>query len=243
MINNDKWINSLPNANLKHNQESAQIDNNKWVNTIPKFPTIPKKNNYNSVKKYSLITIMFICGLLFVSIVKNQTRNLEKEINYLKASISLIEFNLSQAILDNEVITSPENISKLAKEYLNGDLTFYKKSQIKNLNSNNQSLEERNIKNKRKILNNFPENIKTQVTMKIKKKKEEIKKLQEMYNDPKSIPGEIKTKVVKQIQEKKSELKSLYESPKETITLGRLGKWGMVQVVKVALGIPIIPGR
>ena len=49
MINNDKWINSLPNANLKYNQESAQIDNNKWVNTIPKFPTIPKKNNYNSI--------------------------------------------------------------------------------------------------------------------------------------------------------------------------------------------------
>ena len=243
MINNDKWINSLPNASLKHNQESVQIDNNKWVNTIPKFPTISKKNNYNSVKKYSLITIMFICGLLFVSLVKNQTRNLEKEINYLKASISLIEFNLSQAILDNEVITSPENISKLAKEYLNGDLTFYKKSQIKNLNSNNQSLEETNIKNKRKILNNFPENVKTQVTMKIKKKKEEIKKLQEMYNDPKSIPGEIKTKVVKQIQEKKFELKNLYESPKDIVTLGRIGKWGVVQVVKVALGIPIIPGR
>ena len=243
MINNDKWLNSLPNANLKHNQESAQIDNNKWVNTIPKFPIIPKKNNYNSVKKYSLITIMFVCGLLFVSFVKNQTRNLEKEINYLKASISSIEFNLSQAILDNEVITSPGNISKLAKEYLNGDLTFYKKSQIKNLNSNNQSLEETNIKNKRKILNNLPENIKSQVTIKIKKKKEEIKKLQEMYNDPKSIPGEIKTKVAKQIQEKKSELKSLYESPKETITLGRAGKWTMVQVVKVFLGMPIIPGR
>ena len=51
MINNDKWINSLPNANLKYKQESVQIDNNKWVNTIPKFPTIPKKNNYNSVMK------------------------------------------------------------------------------------------------------------------------------------------------------------------------------------------------
>ena len=37
MINNDKWINSLPNANLKYNQESVQIDNNKWVNTIPKI--------------------------------------------------------------------------------------------------------------------------------------------------------------------------------------------------------------
>ena len=243
MINNDKWINSLPNANLKHNQESAQIDNNKWVNTIPKFPTIPKKNNYNSVKRYSLITIMFVCGLLFVSLVKNQTRNLEKEINYLKASISSIEFNLSQAILDNEVITSPENISKLAKEYLNGDLTFYKKSQIKNLNSNNQSLEEKNIKNKRKILNNFPENVKTQVTMKIKKKKEEIEKLQELYNDPKSIPKEVKIKVTKQIQKKKFELKNLYESPKDIVTLGRVTKWGVVQVVKAFLGMPIIPGR
>ena len=186
---------------------------------------------------------MFVCGLLFVSFVKNQTRNLEKEINYLKASISSIEFNLSQAILDNEVITSPENISKLAKEYLNGDLTFYKKSQIKNLNSNNQSLEEKNIKNKRKILNNLHKNIKTHVAMKIKKKKEEIKKLQELYNDPKSIPGEIKTKVAKQIQEKKFELKSLYKSPKDTISLGKAWKWGMVQVVKAALGMPIIPGR
>ena len=237
MINNDKWLNSLPNVNFKHKQESLQIDHNKWVSTLP------KKSSYNSVKKYSLITTLFVCGLLFVSVVKNQTRNLEKEINYLKASISLIEFNLEQAILDNEVITSPENISKLAKEYLNGDLTFYKKSQIKNLNSNNQSLEETNIKNKRKILNNLPENIKTHVTMKIKKKKEEIKKLQELYNDPKSIPGEIKTKVAKQIQEKKFELKSLYKSPKDTITLAKAWKWGMVQVVKAFLGMPIIPGR
>ena len=237
MINQDKWLDSISKTIIKFNEEENQVDHYRWVNTIP------KKNTYNSVKKYSLITIMFVCGLLFVSFVKNQTRNLEKEINYLKASISLIEFNLSQAILDNEVITSPENISKLAKEYLNGDLTFYKKSQIKNLNSNNQSLEERNIKNKRKILNNFPENVKNQITMKIKKKKEEIKKLQELYNDPKSIPGEIKTKVAKQIQEKKFELKSLYKSPKDTITLGRVGKWGMVQVVKVVLGMPIIPGR
>ena len=243
MINNDKWIKSIPNIKSKYNQESLQIDHKKWINTIPTIPTIPKRDTYNSVKKYSLITFLFVCGLLFVSVVKNQTRNLEKEINYLTASINLIKFNLDQAILDNEVITSPENISKLAKEYLNGDLTFYKKSQIKNLNSGNQSLEESIIKNKRKVLNNFPENIKTKVTMKIKKKKEEIKKLQELYNDPKSIPDEVKTKVAKQIQKKKFELKNLYESPKDIITLQRVGKWGMVQVIKVALGIPVIPGR
>jgi len=107
MINNDRWVNSLPHINSKNNQELSQIDHNKWVNTIP------KKNSYNSVKKYSLMTTIFVCSLLFVSVVKNQTRNLEKEINYLKASISLIEFNLDQAILDNEVITSPAKFSIL----------------------------------------------------------------------------------------------------------------------------------
>ena len=140
MINNDKWINSLPNIKIKDDGTLSQIDHDKWVNTIP------KKNNFNSVKKYSLMTIIFVFGLFFVSAVKNQTRNLEKEISYLKASISSIEFNLKQAILDNEVITSPENISKMAKEYLNKDLVYYKKAQIKNLNDDNEAVNETNKK-------------------------------------------------------------------------------------------------
>ena len=41
MINKDKWINSLPNANPKQNEELLQIDHNKWVDTIP------KKSNYS----------------------------------------------------------------------------------------------------------------------------------------------------------------------------------------------------
>jgi len=236
MINNDKWLNSLPNVNSKNNQESFQIDHSKWINTIP------KKNTYNSVKKYSLMTAIFVCSLLFVSVIKNKTRNLEKEINYLTASINLVEFNLEQAILDNEVITSPENISKLAKEYLNNDLVYYKKSQIKNINTNDKILKTEK-KKKSKILNNLPESVKTHVSKKIKRKKEEIEKLQELYNNPKAIPGEIKTKVATQIQKKKFELKNLYEAPKEVVTLERIGKWTVVQVVKAFLGMPIIPGR
>ena len=235
MINNDKWINSLPKINSKQPQEALSIDHNKWLDTIP------KKNTYSSVKKYSAITVLFIIGLLLIPIVKNETRNLEKEISYLRASIDRIEFNLTQAILDYEVITSPENISKLAKEHLNTDLTFYKKSQIKNLNGNDQISEKEKIKNK--TINDLPENVKAQLKTKIKKKKEEIAKLKELYNDPRSIPGEIKVKVAKQIKEKKFELKSLYESPKEAITLQRISKWGVVQVVKAALGMPVIPGR
>jgi len=237
MINNDKWINSLPNVKIKDDETLSQIDHDKWVNTIP------KKNNFNSVKKYSLMTIIFVFGLFFVSAVKNQTRNLEKEISYLKASISSIEYNLKEAILDNEVITSPENISKMAKEYLNKDLVYYKKAQIKNLNDDNETANESNKKNNVKVIDNLSQNVKLHVTKKIKKKKEEIAKLQELYNDPRSIPDEVKTKVAKQIKRKKFELKNLYESPKEVITLEKISKWGAVQVVKVALGMPVIPGR
>ena len=235
MINNDKWINSLP--NLKTDEALSQIDHDKWINTIP------KKNNFNSVKKYSLMIIIFVFGLFFVSAVKNQTRNLEKEISYLKASISSIEFNLKQAILDNEVITSPENISKLAKEYLNNDLIHYKKAQIKNLNDDNKTVNQLSKKNNKKVIDNLSKNVKLHVKKKIKKKKEELAKLQELYNDPRAIPDEVKTKVAKQIQRKKSELKNLYESPKEVLTMEKISKWGAVQVVKLALGMPIMPGR
>jgi hypothetical protein len=70
---------------------------------------------------------------MIVSAVKNETRNLQKEINNLQASINITQFNLDRATLDNEVLTSPENISRLAKEYLYSDFRVYKKSQIKNL--------------------------------------------------------------------------------------------------------------
>jgi len=238
MINNDKWLNSIPNVKKNNeNQDSFQIDNDVWINTIS------KKNNQNYTKKYSLVIVFFISSLLLVSVLKNKTRNLEKEINYLKASINSIKFNLNQALLDKEVITSPQNISKLAEEYLNQDFKFYKKSQIKNLNSFNHEGEKVTKKNYSEKLEDFSKSAKNQVVKKIRKKKEEIEKLQELYNNPKSIPGEVKTKVAKQIQKKRFELKSLYESPKEAITLQRISKWGVVQVVKAALGMPVIPGR
>ena len=46
---------------------------------------IIKKNSNFSGKKYSLIGVFFICGLLIVSLVKNNTRDLQKEISNLKA--------------------------------------------------------------------------------------------------------------------------------------------------------------
>ena len=233
MINQDRWIKSLPGKNTNTSNLSNQLDHDKWINTIP------KKNTTNPFQKYSAMTALFILGLLFVSVVKNETRNLQKEINNLESSINIIKYNLDQAILDNEVITSPENISLMAKEYLNMNLISYKRSQIENLTNENGNFSEINKVKE----NNLSKNVKIKVKASIEKKKKEIAKLQALYSNPKLIPGEIKTKVGYQINQKKTELKNIYRSPKDTETLKKIGKWGAVQVVKAFLGIPIVPGR
>ena len=241
MINQDKWISSLPGKNTRSSNTTNQLDHDKWINTIP------KKNTHNPFQKYSLMTILFVCGLLFVSVVKNETRNLQKEINNLETSVHAIKFNLDQAILDHEVITSPENISLLAKEYLDINLASYKRSQIKQLNDETENFTKINKIKKEKINKkkekNLSANIKSKVINEIDKKKKKIRKLQALYSDPKSIPGEIKTQVAYQIKEKKTGLRNIYRSPKDIATLGKVGRWTVVQVIKAFLGMPIIPGR
>ena len=72
MINRDKWIDSIPKTTIKYNEQANQVDCNRWVNTIPKKDTFNKVTTYNNPAwKYSLVVVLFVCGLLFVSAVKN----------------------------------------------------------------------------------------------------------------------------------------------------------------------------
>ena len=243
MINQDKWISSIK-ANNKINEKINQLDPNQWINTIPKSPKVEnKKNTYNSITKYSLAVILFVSGLVLVSGVKNETRNLQKVINDLEVSINAIKYNLGQAILDEEALTSPENISILAKQYLDNDFVFYNNSQIKHLNDKEEKFTKVNQKINEKKNKKLKAYVKLEVTKKIEKKKTEIRKLQELYSKPEAIPGEIKKQVAKKIEKKKTELKDLYTSPKDTITLKKAQKWAAVQVVKAFLGMPMIPGK
>ena len=221
MINQSKWINSLPKVKKESDKTIEQIDHDKWINTIP------KKEAYSSVTKYTYLTVFFICGLIFVSIVKNETRSLQKEINSLESSVNLIKFNLDQAFLDHEIITSPENISLLAKKHLDIDFAPYKISQIKQLNTQGENIEK---------INTQVENIE-----KINKKK--VYKPKKLYSDPKSIKDEIKTHVSKRIEEKKVEIVNIYHEPGSVIDLKKAGRWAVVQLVKAFLGMPIVPGR
>ena len=78
-----------------------------------------------------LILITLISGLIFTSLIKNKTRLLEKELLYLDNEINSLNFNLNEASLDFEYLTTPKRISLLAKNFLDENFSYYKESQIK----------------------------------------------------------------------------------------------------------------
>jgi len=78
-----------------------------------------------------LILITLISGLIFTSLVKNKTRLLEKELLYLDNEINSLNFNLNEASLDFEYLTTPKHISFLVKNFLDENFSYYKESQIK----------------------------------------------------------------------------------------------------------------
>lgn len=235
MIDNEKWLNTLNNAKKNTDKIENQLDPDKWIDTLP------KSKKQNSIKKYSLTATIFIIGLIFVSVIKNETRGLQKEIFNLHASINKIKLDLHNASLDHEVITSPGNISKLAKKHLETELFIYEKSQIKNINQVERDISKANKKeNKVKKLS---KKVKTKIEDEIKVKKNELKKLQVIAKNPGELPGEIKLQIVKKIETKKEEIKNLYNNPQTWITPDRVQRWAGVQLVKAFLGIPIIPGK
>ena len=234
MINQEKWIESLPGAKDKDfTNKKYNTDPIKWTNTIP------SKKNDNKTKKISLMMTFFIIGVISVSVIKNKTRSLQKEIDYLRSSINSLESNLYKASLDYEVITSPQNISTLAKKYLDDELIFYKKSQIIEMNKENKIKKKLVSEPKNKEKNK----INLKITKKINEKKKELKKLQELYQKPETIPAEVKNSIAQRIRVKKEEIKNLYENPKEVISAKKIQQWGAIQLVKVVLGVPVIPGK
>ena len=233
MIDHNIWTKTLPGNNKDTINKEAQLNPEVWTNSLPK-----KKPN-NTFKKYSLLTTDFIVGLIFVSVIKNETRNLEKELIKLQAQVDKLKFELYQAKLDHEVITSPENISKLANEYLDLELDTYKKNQIKNLDENYEKLAKLNEK-KNKIIS---KKMKAKIVNKIAEKKVELQKLQEIYSNPDELPEKLRTEVESKIVKTKEEIKNLYSNPKDYLTEARVQRWAFVQVFKAFLGMPIIPGK
>ena len=109
----NKWLKTLPILNKENSNEKNTLDPNIWLGTISQEK--PKQSN---TKKISLLIILLIIGLMSVPITKNATRDLQNEISNLRNEISILKLELHQTNLDYEVITSPANLSLLAKENL-----------------------------------------------------------------------------------------------------------------------------
>lgn len=233
----NKWVNTLPSTNALNTEEKYELDGARWVKTLP------KKNIISTNKKYSIIISVFIFGMIVVSSIKNETRNLQKEINNLKKSVSLLKNNIHLANLEHEVITSPENISLLAKLYLESDYHTYTNSQINRLNKKNEN----KVKLKKNKVLKKEDSIKKLLSLKtnkvIKKKKKELAKLKEIYSQPEKLPKEAKVMIAKKIQTTQKDLKKIYLNPKENIDLKKIQRWASIQIVKAFLGMPIIPGK
>ena len=198
-----------------NNDDKSSLNPNVWVNTLP--------NKNNSTKKYSTTIVLFIIGLIVVSAIKNETRNLQKEIHVLQSSINKLKVSLHQATLEYEVLSSPENISKLAKENLDDNFKPYKKSQIKNLNEKEHLFSSIEKKESKNIIKENLKNTKKKIISEIENKKTELKNLEKIYNDPKKIPEEVKSKISKKIEVAKSELKVLYSNPESTVKNKKVG--------------------
>jgi len=236
MIDYNKWIGSLPKGNTTKDKVQVKLDPEIWTKTLPKI----KKNN--SFTKYSLLTIIFIIGLISVSVIKNETRSLQKELDNLQASLNSLKLELHQTILDHVVITSPENISKLAKEHLELDLIVYKKNQIMHLNENEKTYTNLNKKQTKSNLNKKSEKLIEKIKLHVATKTK-LKKVQELYSKPEELPDKIKLQVTKKIKKTRTNIKNFYDDPIGSIDRQKIQSWAGLQVVKVFLGIPIVPGK
>ena len=231
MIDNLKWTSTLPNKNFEKNEENKKLDSKIWISTIPKL----KKEN--SFRKYTALSILFIFILISASITKNEARSLQKEINYLTEEIDNINYDIYRVKLEHEVLSSPENISELAKKYLETDLIIYKKYQIKDLNQTTlkSNLEEKKL--------NLYKNKKSEIIKTINEKKVELKQIKNIYKKPKNLPNKVSEKIKKIVNEQQSDLKNLYDNPNEIFKSKKVRRWAGIQVVKVFLGIPVVPGK
>ena len=176
-----------------------------------------------------LILIILITGLILTSSIKNKTRLLEKELVNLNNEINNLSFNLAEATLDFEYLTTPKNISFLAENFLeenfshynrsiDENFSYYKKSQVKKITK-----QKKNSAGLKKSINynTFSEpNIEKPIYNNLY--------LANNTNNTRLHIAKKNNNTSPQIQKKK-------------IVSKKVQKWVGVQVIKALLGIPSMP--
>ena len=85
-------------------------------------------------KNISIIVFVVVFGTICVSYIKNKTRDLEKEILKLKQDQLELAEKLKNEKLENNYLSAPERVKKLAKLHLSQDYIEMDKNNFKYLN-------------------------------------------------------------------------------------------------------------
>ena len=80
--------------------------------------------------KIIITTIIFLILLIFTSIIKNQTRIIEKKLYFLNKKIALKEIDINDSQLDFHFLTSPAELEKKIKILDLNNYATIKKSKI-----------------------------------------------------------------------------------------------------------------
>ena len=150
--------------------------------------------------------------------IKNKTRLLEKKLLYLDNEINSLNFNLNEASLDFEYLTTPKRISLLAKNFLNENFMYYKESQIKK-----SIIPEKNLAILKKLKNDYT--FSQLSTSEFTNKKTNVTK--EIDNEQLLIAKRI---------DKRNPQKS-----KKIVSSKKVQQWAGIQIIKALLGIPTMP--
>ena len=214
-----------------------------------------------------LILITLISGLIFTSLVKNKTRLLEKELLYLDNEINSLNFNLNEASLDFEYLTTPKRISLLTKDFLDENFSYYKESQIKksikpekdlailkklkNDNTFTQLSTEKSVNKKSNVAIEIDnrrllatKNIETQITEDAFTGEETIKYLailKKLKNN--NTVSQLRTE--ESINKKSNVAKEIdnrhLQGSKKISVSKKVHNWAGLQIIKSFFGIPAIP--
>ena len=214
-----------------------------------------------------LILITLISGLIFTSLVKNKTRLLEKELLYLDNEINSLNFNLNEASLDFEYLTTPKRISLLAKNFLDENFSYYKESQIKksikpekdlailkklkNDNTFTQLSTEKSVNKKSNVAKEIDnrqllatKNIETQITEDAFTGEETIKYLA-ILKKSKNNNTVSQLSTEESVNKKSNIAKEIdnrqSQGSKEIAVSQKVHNWMGLQIIKSLLGIPALP--
>ena len=68
------------------------------------------------MKKYIFLIFFFIFGIFFISVIKNETRDIEKNIRNINTKIFTLNAELHEAGLDYDYLSSPANLLILSEK-------------------------------------------------------------------------------------------------------------------------------